>query len=144
MSYKAKIFATVIFKTYKARLVTLFDMFAEFITSSDMFDAIVVLAGDLFDSFKRHTPTQLVADSKKLFDVVSKGSRTPENKAMLDFSVVREAFREGLISDVLFVGSDWNVADYFTKIMSQAVIRQIFSPVKIHVQPKQWIIRRYG
>lgn len=72
-----------------------------------------------------------------MFYVVSSISRMSEKRNMLYICATREAFREYFISHIMFVLSEWIVADSFTNIMSQPVIRQVPSTRKIHVQPDQ-------
>ncbi len=64
------------FKSYKSKRIVRSAMAGEVIAFSDLFDVPVTLATELSDVFGRQIPVQLPTDSKSLFDVISKGSRT--------------------------------------------------------------------
>ena len=81
----------------------------------DMFDVAITLSEEIKDLYGKDTPLQLFTDSKPLFDVISKGSRTSENRLMLDIAAAREGFGDRLISRIGFVRSDPNIADGLTK-----------------------------
>lgn len=63
---------------------------------------------------------QLLTDSRTLFDVISKGTRTSEKRLMLDVASAREGFRRMEISDIGFIRSSHNLADGLIKSMKQA------------------------
>ena len=84
---------------------------------------------------------QLLTDSKSLFDVISKGSRTSEKHVMLDIAAVREGFWDKVISGIGFIRSSQNLADGLTKPMAQASLRVFLSTGSLDVKPEQWIIR---
>ena len=86
---------SIIFKSYKARRVTRSVMAAEVISFSDMFDACYTLAQDLKPMLRNtQIPIQLYTDSKSLFDVISKGTRTSEKRLMFDIFAAREGFKK--------------------------------------------------
>lgn len=60
---------------------------------------------------------------------------------MLDIAAAREGFRDRLISDIVFVRSDKNIADGLTKVMSQAMLRNFIVTGELNVIPDQWIVR---
>lgn len=60
---------------------------------------------------------------------------------MLDISAAREGFKDKNISDIGFVRSSQNIADGFTKSMSQASIRQVVATGYLNFTPEQWLIR---
>lgn len=132
----------ILFKSYKARRVTRSAMSGEVIAFSDLFDAAAALAAELKNILNQTIPVQLLTDSKSLFDVISKGSRTSEKRTMLDVAAAREGFRDRVISDIGFVRSSQNVADDLTKDMSQAVLQRIIETATLHLHPEQWIIRK--
>lgn len=133
--------APIYFKSYKARRVTRSAMSGEVIAFSDLFDVAITFAQEIGIMLSRKVPVQLLTDSKSLFDVVSKGSRTSEKRMMLDIAAAREAFRDKTISDIGFVRSSHNIADGLTKAMSQASIRQVIATGHLSIMPEQWIIR---
>ncbi len=68
--------APIHFKSYTARRVTGSVMAAEDIAFSDAFDVGYTLATELSNLLGRKVPRILLMDSKSLFDVISKGTRT--------------------------------------------------------------------
>ncbi len=87
-------------------------MGGEVIAFSDLFDRACTLVAEIGAVYGRKIPVQLLTDYKSLFDVISKGSRTSEKRMMLDIAAVREGFRDRIISDIGFVRSSQNLADW--------------------------------
>ena len=77
------------FKSYKARRIVRSPMAAEVIAFSDMFDVAITLSDEIKQLYGHDIPLQLFTDSKSLFDVNSKGSRTSEKRLMLDIAAER-------------------------------------------------------
>lgn len=107
------------FKSYKSKRVVPSAMAGKVIAFSDLFDVASTLVAEMGDICGRRIPVQLFTDSKSLFDVISKGSRTSEKRTMLDIAADREGFRDKVISDISFVRSSQNIADGLKKSMSQ-------------------------
>eukprot|EP00171_Calliarthron_tuberculosum_P016586 IDg16586t1 len=116
-------------------------MGGEVIAFSDLFDRAATLSSELGDVYGKPIPVQLLTDSKSLFDVISKGSKTSEKRMMLDIAAAREGFRDKTISDIGFVRSASNLADGLTKPMSQAALQSVVSTGVLSLAPEQWIIR---
>eukprot|EP00737_Agarophyton_chilense_P000247 gb/GEZJ01000282.1/.p1 GENE.gb/GEZJ01000282.1/~~gb/GEZJ01000282.1/.p1 ORF type:complete len:768 (+),score=79.54 gb/GEZJ01000282.1/:1785-4088(+) len=131
------------FKSYKSKRVVRSPMAGEVVAFSDLFDVAGTLASELAVVFGRKIPVHLFlfTDSKCLFDVISKGSRTAEMRMMLDIAAARQGFKDKIISDIGFVRSSQNVADGLTKSMAQAALHRIVATGKLNVNPEQWIIR---
>lgn len=129
------------FKSYKSKRIVRSAMAGEVIAFSDLFDVAATLSAELGDLLGRKIPVQLLTDSKSLFDVISKGSRTSEKRTMLDIAAAREGSRDKVISDIGFVRSSQNIADGLTKSMTQAALRDAISTGNLDVRPEQWIIR---
>jgi len=133
--------APIAFRSYKSRRVVRSAMAGEVIAFSDMFDIAVTLAEEIRTIYKRHIPLHLLTDSKALFDIISKGSRTSEKRMMLDIAAAREGFRDRVISDIGFVRSSENLADGLTKPMHQAAIQSVLKSGKLLPRAAQWIVR---
>ncbi len=129
------------FKSYMSKRVVRSAMAGEVIAFSDLFDIAATLASELGDIYGRRIPVQLLAGSKSLFDVISKGSRTSEKRTMLDIGAAREGFGDKVISDIGFIRSSNNIADGLTKSMSQAALQAAVSTGMLAIHPEQWIIR---
>ena len=88
------------FKSYESKWAVHSAIAGELIAFSDLFDIAGTLASELGDIYSRPIPVRLLTDSKSLFDVISKGSRTSEKRKMLDIAATREGFRDKVISTV--------------------------------------------
>ena len=82
-----------------------------------------------------------MTDSKCLFDIISKGSRTSEKRLMLDVAAARKGFEMKDISNIGLVPSASNIADGLTKPMQQASLRHLLETNSHTPSPTQWIIR---
>jgi len=133
--------APIAFRSYKSRRVVRSAMAGEVIAFSDMFDVAVTLAEEIRAIYDRPIPLHLLTDSKALFDIISKGSRTSEKRMMLDIAAAREGFRDRVISDIGFVRSSHNLADGLTKPMQQAALQSVLKSGKLTTRAEQWIIR---
>lgn len=87
------------------------------------------------------TALQLFANSKTLFDVISKGTRTSEKRLMLDVVSAGEEFKGGEISNIGFIRSDYNLAGGLTKQMNQAKLKNVLTTGKLSIKVEQWIVR---
>jgi len=117
-------------------------MDVELIAFSDMFDAAYTLAEELRQVIPAAAvPLHLFTDSKSLFDVISKGSKTSEKRLMLDIACTREGFARGDISNIGFIRTRDNLADGLTKPMNQSALQSVLMSGKLRLQPEQWIIR---
>ena len=72
------------FKSYKSRRVTCSVLSAEVIACADKFDDAYALPSQIEQTLRRGVPMQLLSDSKSLFDIISKSSKTSEKRIMLD------------------------------------------------------------
>ncbi len=130
------------FRSYKAKRVTRSVLAGEVIAFSDLFDVAATLAMELKALLHVSIPVQLFTDSKCLFDIISKGSRTSEKRLMLDVAAAREGFQSKLISDIGFVRSSHNLADGLTKPIQQSALQTALSTSTLAVQSEQWIVRK--
>lgn len=131
----------IFFKSYKARRITKSPMAGEVIAFSDMFDAAIALSEEMKTLLDQQIKVQLFTDSKSLFDVISKGSKTSEKRLMLDIAAAREGFKDELISNIGLVRSKHNIADGLTKEMNQSALRNILETGQLKIECNQWIIR---
>lgn len=129
------------FKSYKARRVTRAAVSGVVTVFSDLFNVVITLAKELSAMTSRTVPVQLLTDSKSLFGVISKGSRTSEKRPMLDIAAVREVFKDKTISDTGFARTTRKIADRLAKSMSQGLLRQVIASGFLHVKPEQCIAR---
>ncbi len=66
-------------KSYNSKRVVVSAMGEEGIAFSVLFYRFSTLAAEVGEIYGKKIPVQLFTDSKSLFDVISKGSRTSEN-----------------------------------------------------------------
>lgn len=107
-----------------------------------MFDIAYTLSTELGLLLSRSPlPVSLLTDSKSLFDIIHKGSRTAEKRLMIDIAIAREGYRLGQISDIGFIRSGQNLADHLTKRTDRTPLRTVLRKVYWHVKPVQFILR---
>ena len=116
-------------------------MAGEVVAFSDPFDVASTLAAKMSDMCGHRIPLQLFADSKSLFDVISRGSRTSGKRTMLDIAAAREGFRDNVISDIGVVRSSQNIADGLARSVSQTALQHVVSSGLLAIRPEQWISR---
>ena len=73
-------------------------------------------------ALQQSVPMHLMTDSKSLFDIISKGSRTSEKQIMLDIHATRQACQRHEISNIGFVRSEHSIADGLTKEKKQGAL----------------------
>ena len=73
-------------KSYKSRRVIWSVLAAEVIAFASLFDHAFTFRKQFEQALYRALPMHLMTDSKSLFDIVGKGSRTSEKRLMLDIS----------------------------------------------------------
>ena len=81
--------APIIFKSYKSRRISRSVLSAEANAFADLYDDAYALRSQLEHALSRAVPVHLLTDSKSLFDVISKGTRTKEKRIMLDIHAAR-------------------------------------------------------
>lgn len=80
---------------------------------------------DLKEMIGKPVPINVYTDSKSVFDVISKGTRTSEKIIMLDLHSSRESFNKQDIRNIAFVRSKNNLADAFTKRMKKGFLMHV-------------------
>ena len=103
------------YKGYKSRRVTSSVLAAEVIAFADMFDDAFTIRSQLQQALRKDVVMHLSTDSKCLFQIISKSSRTNEKRPMLDICATRQAYKQKQISNISFVRSERNLADGLNK-----------------------------
>jgi len=115
---------------------------AELIAFSKMCNCAYNLAQEIRQVLSEvAVPLHLFTDSKSLFDVISKGSRTSEKRRMLEIACTREGFARGDISNIGFVRTGDNFADGLTKQMKTHALYRVLEIGMLKLEPEQWIVR---
>lgn len=130
----------VSFKSYKSRRVTRSILSAEVIVFADLFDDAYALRSQMEQVTSSAIPMHLLTDSKSLFDIISKGSRTSEKRIMLDIHSAREAYQAREISNIGYVRSCDNLADGFTKKKMQKALFNLLRTRMHELNREQWIL----
>ena len=138
---KNKAAIPISFKSYKSRRVTRSVLSAEVIAFADLFDEAYALRSQLEQTLNIAVPMHLMTDSKSLFDIISKGSRTCEKRIMLDIHSARQAYRAFEISNIGFVRSSNNIADGLTKPKLQKELLNLLQSASHTPVCEQWILR---
>ena len=114
---------------------------AEVIAFADLFDDAFALRSQIEHALGLSVPIHMLTDSKSLFDIISKGSRTNEKRIMLDTHATRSAYQMKEFSNIGFVRSSDNVADGLTKPKVQMAIFDILRTGRHNVNCEKWILR---
>lgn len=105
----------------------------ELIAFSDMYDVASTLKKELEELHPGHDfPMVLLSDSKNLFDVISKVTRTSEKRLILDIECAREGFKKGKITDIGLIRSSDNLADGLAKSMAQSKFSSVLASTKLY------------
>ena len=129
------------FKSYKSRRVTRSVLSAEVIAFADLLDDALAIRSQLEHALQVTVPMHLLTDSKSLFDVVSKGSRTSEKRIILDIHATKQAYQSHEISNIGFVWSENNLSDGLTKEKKKCALFDSMVTGKHEPVCEQWVIR---
>ena len=132
---------TIVFKIYKSRRVARSVLSAEVIVLPDLFDDALALKSQIEHALQHTVPVHLLTDSKSLFNIISKGSRTSEKRIMLDVHATREGYKSKETSNIGFVRSSENPADGLTKQKMQKSLFNVLKTGKHSINCEQWILR---
>ncbi len=105
------------YASYKSRRVARSVLGAENYAFAGAYDFVYSAKNDLEDLLDRSIPFEMYTDSKSLFDVMSKCSRTQGRGLMIDLQAVRDAYKSHEISNVGFIRGPENPADGMTKAL---------------------------
>ena len=114
---------------------------AEVIAFADLFDNAFDIPSEVKQALRRSVPIHLLTDSKSLFDIISKGSRTSEKGKMLDIHATRQGYQNRDISNTGLFRSQHNLADSLSKPKTQGELLETLPRGKHEVLREQRIIR---
>ena len=107
---------------------------------ADLFDDAYALRSQIEQALRRSVPMHLLNDSKSLFDIISKGSRSSEKGIMLDIRAAQQAYQSKKISNDGFVRSTDNLADGFTNENMQKSLFDLLLTEKHAVKCEQCVL----
>lgn len=128
-------------RSYKSLIVTRSTTAEAGIFFSYLFGVPSTLARELDLFLGQKIPLQHLMDSRSLFDVISKGSRTLEKIMMLYTATARERFMSEVLYDISLARSSHNIADGLKKAMQQNFFLQTLRTDTLKLQPEQWITK---
>jgi len=105
------------------------------------FDEAYMLRYDLERFYDRHIPLAVLTDSKKLFDVMTRGSHPTEKRPLIDVAAAREAYGRRELSNVGLVASANNPADGLTKVKACPALDALLLTGSNHASVEQWVVR---
>eukprot|EP00171_Calliarthron_tuberculosum_P008498 IDg8498t1 len=120
------------YRSYKCRRVTRSAMASECHALADAFDYSFMLKFDLESMLQQEIPLQIFTDSRSLFDVIVKATKTSERRLMIDVAACREAYERHEIADIGLIRSEHNLADCFTKVMLPVQLMIVMATAKLN------------
>ncbi len=108
---------------------------------ADVLDYSILLKHDLETLLKQVIPIQIMTDSKSLFDVIIKSTKTAERKLIIDIAACREAYERHKKRCIAHIKSQYNLADCFTKIMLPTQLMEVMKTAYLSHPVEQWMIR---
>lgn len=120
-------------RSYEATSLRRYAMGGEGIAFRELFNRASTLDGEMRQLHHFRIPVQLITDSKSLFDVIRRGTRTSEKRMVLDIVPARDGFREHIISDIGFLRTSNNLAEGLAKAMRQSAPGEVISSSYIHM-----------
>lgn len=113
------------FSSKKSKLIVRSIMAAEVYAFVDAFDAVMILAHDLWKTLDQEIPLYLFTDSKQLFDAILKGKHTTEKRLMIDVRCARQAYKDFEIDSIGLVSGMDNPANGMTELSSNGALQKI-------------------
>ena len=114
---------------------------AETFGMADACDASIVLQHDIKKITGRNMKIRILTDSETLFNVVIKNASTKEKRLMIDIKAARQAYNEGIISDIIWARRDYNLGDAMTKAKIMPLLMEVMKTGKIKYEIEQSVNR---
>lgn len=129
------------FRSYKSSRVTRSSTAGETLAFSDAFDHAYLMGHDLQRMLSQQVPILMMTDSEQLFHLLTRCRYTTERRLMVDISAAREAYNDGLISNVGLISSNYNPADGLTKLKSNGALQDLMLRNVIDHPVRQFVVR---
>lgn len=81
----------------------------------------------------------MFADSKSLFDAITKRSQISEKRLLIDLATLRDARRRNVMNNIGFIRTEHNIADPLTKDMNKPILDQMLNTGVFAHPTAQWI-----
>ena len=78
-------------------------------------------------------------DCRSLFDRVTTTKEPKEKRLKPDVATIREMLSTGILKDVAWIPTEWQLADILTKQGSNTLLLQILSTGELHI-PKEHVM----
>ncbi len=109
---------------------------------ADLLDDEFTIWSKIVHALGRAIPVHLLTDTKSLFEIISKGTRTSEKRIILDIHAAREAYQTRKIPNISFVRSNEKITDVLTKSKIQKSLLRMLTTDEHEVIGELWILRK--
>lgn len=83
----------------------------------------------------------LYTDSKSLFDGLVNIGTTTEKRLLIDLRMMREAYEQRELTEIVWIPSEQNPADAMTKESPSPALDLLMTNNQINIQQKSWVER---
>lgn len=129
------------YESRKCKRIVTSIMAAETYDFGERFDYAYKIKHKLEKNYRQNIPVTILTDSKQMFDVITKASRTTEKRLLIYVAAIREAYNRYKISNEGLVRSENNVADGLTKIKHYPPLKTILETGIDRNTVQKWIFR---
>lgn len=123
----------------KCRRVTRSVLAAELYAVAHAFDAAFALAHTVGILLGRKVFVNVYTDSRTLFDSIINLCSMTEKRLLIDIACLREAYRNGDISQLCWIRSQYNLADAMTKDKKDSALLDALKTHRVNTPVEQWI-----
>lgn len=125
--------------SWKSPRVTRSVLAAETYAFSTCFDFAHALKKDLFRITGKDIKVIMCADSKRLFDAITRLTGVTEKRLLIDITALRQAYTTGELSNVALVSSESNIADGLTKRNRSHALQALMNSGTLSIEIRNWI-----
>lgn len=95
---------------------------AELCAFCDAMDFATAIRRTIESILGKEIPLYMHADSKSLFDTITKRSQISEKRLLIDLATLRDAYRRHEMSNIGFMRAEHNIADPLTKDVDKPIL----------------------
>lgn len=89
----------------------------------------------------KNPPLHMRADSKSLFDAITRRPQTQEMRLLIDLAAARESYRRREITDAALARSERSLADAMTNPAKENILSEALGACILERPVEQWVIR---
>lgn len=128
-------------KAYKSRRIVRSPVPAETHALADGAVMAIILQADGKSLTGHVVDINLLADSKFLFEVLSKVSMTLERRLMIDLRTTREVYDQDIIGQLGFIRSEHNLANRMNKLLLSKMMQDFMETGRVNYVVGQFVIK---